>query len=515
MVDRMVHSATRLLVWLDGVPRRTIVAVLLVFAGAMIALTFDPRVSRGGDNALYFALARSLADTGTYRNLVTPGAPFETSVPWGYPLALSVGMRLFDASYGVLTIVSTLSMLIAVLAIFLLIEVDGRGIAFLVGVLVSLNDHVIDYASKLLTEAPYMATSFVALAIATRRRGSGVTAIVAALVAVSYLILQIGIALVVALFAWLAVHRRWRDLAVSTPIVLAIAGSWHLRNLLVPRDGENLYVHYFFKQSKYQTNSATVDALGLVSRFFHNATAYTFDVLSKISIGEHDVWVVGAILAALIVAGYRASLRRLELAHFYLPLELGLLFLWLPESVDVRYLVVLFPLLVWFAFLGAGAVAERLRPGAKALGIVALFACLAGISVERLTWILPRLHGIQEQILAGDPLAGKPPADLSFVELCTWLRDHADPDAVIASRKSRLVWYWSGRPAIDLPATAVPDEVIAFLAEHEVAYVVVDSLPTTSGRTRKRLEDAISTRPEHFTTLYTTEHGDSIVRFVP
>jgi hypothetical protein len=501
--------AERAIAWLERQPWLAVAVTLL--GAAMIAVTFDPRVSRGGDNALYFALARSLAETGTYRNLVAPGEPFETSVPWGYPLLLALWMRVLGAGYGALTLVSAVAMLVALVAVFRLLEADSPAWAALVVGVVCLDPLVIEYASKLLTEAPYMATSFTALALA--RRGRSVAAI-STLAAVSYLIRPIGVALVVALFAWLGAHRRWRDLVVATPFVVLVAGSWHLRTLLVPSEGENLYVRYFLLESKYQTTAVRVDALGLVARFADNVGTYATEILPRLAIGSDDAWAVGALLVALVAVGFWTSARRMDLTHFFLPLQLGAVFLWLPESADVRYLVVVFPLLLWFALLGARALGERVS-GQGALAGFGLLGCLSLVLMDRLTWVLPRAHEIQRGLLAGDTLAGKPAAERSFVELCRWLAEHSDPDAVVASRKARLVWYYADRKAVDLPPTAVPGDLAAFFQRHDVAYVVIDSLPTTNGRTRDRLGDAVRDPASHLVPVFETAHGDSIVRFVP
>lgn len=518
---------------LDRLPEGAGALVLGLLAGALLLLLFDPRVTLGGDNALYIALATALREQGQYRDLVAPGAPLETSVPWGFPALLAAQMQVVGDSYAALARVAGLWLLGGVLlaAAWLRRQLaplpHGGALALLAGLLVAMDEQLLRYGSEVLTEAPYLVTSMGALWLLARAqdredRGAPPSALAtllpALLAALGYLLRPVGLAMVLALPGWLLWRRRWRALLGAGLVELALLGSWHLWAATRGDLEQNLYLRWFVKRSKWQEDDATVGPLDLLRRVAVNAWAYATDVLPEVLLGGGlpGQALVGLLLALGVGVGLLASARRrLSPGHLYLPLYLLALLLWLPESVNNRYLVVTLPLLLAFLFEGVTWAGQRLPAPSRAWVPLVLTLLIGGNLVDRLARVVPDLFEARAGVARGEPMAGMGQGERDFHALCLWVAAHAAPDDIVASRKARLAWYFSGRSAVDLPAGDEPEALMAFLDREEVDLLIVDSLTTRDRPTRQRLRPLLRAYPERFELLHRAEGGDFVMRVLP
>ena len=525
-VEFLVGWPRQALTWLDRQPAHWLALIPLLLVAIAGALTFDPRVYPGGDNALYWALARSLVETGEYRDIGAPGSPFETSIPWGFPALIALGMWVLPDGYPYLKLVCWASMVGAFACLWGLLQFvlrGHRGLALAAIVLLALNHRLLVYASLLLTEAPFLLCSMGALlAFEVYRhrwadRWWGVMP-AALLAAYGYLVRPAGIALLVALLGYLALSRRFRALAVALAIVLVVAGGWHARSMAVPSDEENLYLSYLVKRSKYQTDEQTVDARGLVERLTHNARAYAVGPLHRLSVGtkwrdKETISPVVLPMLVMIALGYALSLARAGPVHLYVPMYLGVILLWLPESVKDRYLAMVFPLLLPLALLGLHGTLAFRWPRAAAWAVLVVFGVMGYYQAGRMMYKIPRYRAVQVAYADGQHEVGRRRSHRSYVHMCEWLRDHAPRDAILGARKPRLAYLYSGRKALRTTFSSDADEVHSWLVEHEIDYVLLDRLDSQVDDTRVRMLPAQLRYHEHFADVYATFLGDRVARF--
>jgi len=204
-------------------PRITLALLLLGFtaAGAMRLNDcdlFNP------DSPRYLIYAQSLADSGEYRAIDSPGAPLYTWRPPGLPLLLVPVLTFFP--YDVVAAKSVVLGLAALMLLLVYRVTAGSGhpwAACLVAVVVATSPLFLTLSTEVLSEVPYTLGTLAALACLNRNRTADgtlrrITAVgLAAALALTPLIRTVGVSLVVALGAWGISHRtRWRVLpAVS------------------------------------------------------------------------------------------------------------------------------------------------------------------------------------------------------------------------------------------------------------------------------------------------------------
>lgn len=524
-------ASTRILDALDRLPPSRAATGLMLLALVVTLATFDPRVEIGGDNALYWALATSLAQGRGYLDLVAPGAPPETSVPWGYP-ALLAGPIALGASYAQAKLVGVVSMVGAVGCLFAMARrlFEGRqGLAVLATLLVVVDHRVMGFASAMLSEAPYMLLSLAALwtfdrHTDARAAGGGARASIALpalLAGAAYLVRPAGISLVVALLGLLAWTRRWRDLGVATAVLALVMGSWHLWAALTPSTAENLYLDYLLKQDKFQADDAVIGPLGFLARLWTNAVAYTTQIMPRFVLGwswpDRGMGPLVPPFLLAVAAGWLSGLRRPRLLHLYLPLYLGVLLAWLPESVNARYFAVGFPLMVVLAVQGLWQVAARWRVAGTTLLVA---ACLAGVGfrIDHLVGRAISAAGIRAEVAAGDPIARAPEPYRSYLDMARRLGATTPPDAVLAGRKPRMAWFFSGRSALRLPNGDDPQQLMAWLDQQGVDYLLIDRIDDIRGRnpsTQDRFLPVVQAWPERFVQVDQGADGDRVLQVLP
>jgi len=506
--------------WLGSIP----VAVVAV----LTAMAYDPRVYPGGDNALYWALGRSLVENLEYRDLGAPGAPYETSIPWGFPLLIAAGMLVLPDGYPYLKIVCWLSMAGAFACLWGFLShlfPRHRAISLLALLLLAINHRLLVFASLLLTEAPFLLCSMGALLafeVYRRRWAERWWGVVpsAALASYGYLVRPAGVALVAALLGYLVLSRRWKATAVATGVVLLLAGSWHVRSVLVPSESENLYLSYLVKRSKYQTDEAKVGAADLVARVSHNARAYARSPLHRLTLGtkwkDRTRWSPEvAPMLAMIAVGFAFSLRRRGPVHLYIPLYLGVILLWLPESVKTRYLAMIFPLLLPLAMVGLHRLIALRWPTLAAWAVLLAFLGMGYFHGVRMSRKVDSYTEVRQAYRAGKHEVKQRRSYRSYVQMCEWLRDNTPEDAILGARKPRLAYLYSGRQAVRITFETDPDEVYPWLVDNRIDYVLLDRLDSQVEDTRIRMIPTQLEYSNHFADLFASFLGDRVARFSP
>ena len=522
---RVFRFVDRQNVWVVGL-------LPMVLAAVLMAEVFDPRVYNGGDNTLYWALGKSLAETGEYRNLGAPGQPLETSIPWGFPAWLATGMKVLPDgtapdAYVRLKGITWFAMLGGLLCLWMFLQHLLRGhrtLALLVMLLCVVNYRLIVYAALLLTEAPYLLLSLGCLLAFEWYRHRAPTrwwGIIpsATLAAYAYLVRPAGVSLVVALLGYLALSRRWTALVAALLVVAALDGSWHVRCLVTPSEEENLYLSHLVKQSKWQAGEERVDAGGFVDRLAINTYNYVRRPLTQITLGhkwkEERLHPVAIAMLPLIVLGFVLTLTRAGPLHLYLPLYLFVLAAWLPESVKDRYLVMVYPLLLALAALAAWWLVSLKWPRLAPVVVLALAATLFLPQLTLTLGKMERCEVIQDYFERGYDQKYRNRSYRSYVKICGWLGKHADKDTILAARKPRLAYYYSGHQAIRTTYASDPDEVFDWLVTEEVDYLVLDHIDGRVMPTRERLLPTLQAYPDHFAMVYETSVHDSVWRFHP
>ncbi len=489
-----------------------ILSALLLAHIFLAVLHFDPKPFVGGDNAGYMILAEALESGRGYRDIHLPGEPRHAQYPPVYPALLAV----IGAFGGGLTTFKVVSALLTTSSLVFLFALAHRRLGWEAGLAVlapfAVNPVLVYYSHWVLSEAPFVLLTLLALWAAERMTNSWRWLAVASIAAVlAYLTRAAGLPLLGAVIISIAWRRRWRQLALAgAPIVVAVAGWW-LWGRIVARESARVYSNNFLLVNPYAPEFGYVGPAQLFARVVNNIRLYAVQVMPESLAGlapQGGVSLLALIIAlvvlALAVVAWMSRIRKLQVLELFTVLYAALIFLWPQVWTDRRFLLPLLPVLLFYAAIGSDwcfGFMRRRRPQWVLPG-------LAGILIALTIPHHIRAIGFNQSCLRvyrqGDELACYPPPWRAFVQAAHWVRDNTSEEAIVVSRKPRLFYYWSGRRGDVYPFTQDEDEMFAFFDAIHADYVVVAGL---SGTTARYLIPVIRTVPEQFDLLFTIGQG--------
>lgn len=501
----------------SAAPRRR--AAEIVFGlGALhlilCAVLFDPKIHTGGDSVTYVLLAESVLLTGDgYSLSMEPGPPeAHTLYPPGYPALLAPLVALFGRNFVVLKLLSVLFTVGAV-AVFCFYARRHREplLWFCLALAFAVNPGVIDYSRWMLSEAPFLFFSLLALwqldaDSRDRRMGRAFSLGLAASVA-SFYVRSIGALLLVAGSLSYAIRGEWRKFLVHGLAGSALTIPWLVRNSLSSGVSSS-YFEYFSFVNVYAPEAGRLSALGFLERLFDNAWIYATREMPRALAGSDSTWAAHPLVGAaglafcgLALVGLVRTFRRgSAAAGIYLVLSLAAIMLFQESVADVRYLVPIMPLFLLYAADGATVIGGRVRRP-RWVSLLPVHAMVA-VTVLALASAVARAPGNMEMVgryLAGDGYAGYAPAWRHFFEAAAWVRDNTSEDAVVTVRKPRLFHALAARRVRQYPFSS-PDSVLRVVRSTD--YVVVDPI---HGTTARYLLPALEREQDAFFTAYRTE----------
>lgn len=456
-------------------------------------IAFNPSPHVGGDNAAYLSLARSLVERHAYVSLWDPALPAHTQYPPVWPAIIAffwiIGLRGLVAMKFV---VLAFSCAAVALSYLWLRRTTTAGIALAVGVLLAVSPGVVELSHWELSDVPAWSFAMLALWASTHlagtrerdlhddepRHGLWLGVMVAGAVLGNFT-RAAGLPLVVAALAWLALRRRWRDLAVLAGVFFPLFFLWWLWG---KTHGGAGYVGYLWAVDPYQPKLGTVGVGGMIGRFLLNIQRYTgihLPILLSWS-GDKRYWLsVPVVLLAIV--GWARRLRRPGLAEVWMPPMIGLLLLWPSTWSGERFILPLLPLLLCYAAEALRDLAGRLRwrPAARlvplAAGAVLLLVALPGIGrVEKVGLTCSRDYR------HGDTFPCMTPEFHDFFSVAMLTRGSLPAGSAVLSRKASLFFVYSGYRGATYPLSASPDTFFAEARRIGARYVVLDNTPGIS-----------------------------------
>lgn len=465
-------------------------------AGAAVSLALalallDPFLFTGGDNIAYYALARALATGRGYVDLISPGAPSETVYPPGYPLLLVPFYWLGGGSLFVLKLSSLVAGAGALWATWKFAR-EERGApdwappaaVWLVGLAPVFRT----YTSYVLSDMAFTAVAMAALVFLQRaeapaadadRRGAGRAWAAGVLLAVvAFAVRTAGVALLGAALLAAVSRRRWARAGVVLAAVALAVVPWLAWTAQRPPETGG-YLEQVRASDRLNPESPPLALAEYPRRALGNLAGYVLRDLPRLFWPEDPIplaattfGVLAGIALLAVGAATLARRRGLAVSDLYVLLSAAMLLVW-PWTGD-RFLLPLVPIL-WIVMLTGLDTASRFLSGRSwpaAWATVGLAAVLL-IGAARQ---VPRQWRETRAWLDGDELAGYDPFYQDYFEAARWIGGQA-PDAVIATRKPTLAWYWSGgQPSVVYPFHGDPERTWAFLRQKGVTHIVMDPM---------------------------------------
>lgn len=497
--------------------RRRPVRIALGLALLHIALgllTFEPQPHTGGDNAAYISLATSLLERGEYVELWDPAEPPHTKYPPVFAGVLALAMAIGLKPFVQLKLVVLAMSAAAVAFSFLWVRSRRRPmLALAVGVLLALAPGVLREGRWLLSDVPFWCFTMIALwAFERLRPGDRLRfGVGAAAVLLAFFTRSAGLPLALAAVAWLAWRRHWAQLGALVLIVGVPAVAWWLRARSFGPAG---YVSEFWLLNPYDPAAGTIGAADLISRVVENIGRYIRIHLPILLTGSQSalMTIVSGSIVLLALTGWVRRVRNwqaLKLADLFLPLYLGLIFIWPAVWSGERFLLAALALLLLFAGESLIALARRLAgrydivAGATAVLLLALLALPALANGAGRSRECVRLYR------AGHPYACLPgPHWEDMFELAQWSAVALPEDAVVVNRKPRLFYVLSGRRSVIYPFSSDAGDFFDLVRESGARYVVFDRV---SGESERYLAPVLIERSDAFCVMHVLERTSTVL----
>jgi hypothetical protein len=476
----------------------------------LAALSFMPTPHTGGDNASYIALARSLLEQRAYLEIYDPSSPPHTQYPPGFPALLAIALLAGLRPWVQLKLIIAVAAAAGVALTFLWVRRRRRPLMALgIGTLLALSPGLLELGHWILSDVPFW--TFTVLAawaferIGPRDRGRFAVAVLATTLA--YFTRSAGLPLVVAAFAWLALRRRWTQLAILAAVILPLAFLWWLRS---QGQGGVDYASQFWMVDPYDPSQGRIGVADLFTRAGENISKYVRLHLPILLAGSANGLSILMGVLVLVLGGYgwAMRLRRPGVAELFLPLYLGLLFVWPAVWSGERFLLPAFPLLLIFAADGVTRLARRARRGA-ALGVAsAAAAILLVVAVPGVARQVETGSACTALYRAGDPFPCMSPQWRDYFDVAVWAGTTLPEDASVVTRKPRLWYGLSERQAIIYPFTESSDSLLAAADDAGARYLVLDYV---DGLTQRYLVPVLLRRSSGFCLLHATEIGTAVL----
>jgi hypothetical protein len=340
-------------------------------------------------------------------------------------------------------------------------------------------------------------------------RGRFAVAVLATVLA--YFTRSAGLPLALAAFGWLALRRRWKQLAVLAAVLVPLAFLWWLR---ARAQGGVDYVGQFWLVDPYTPELGRIGVADLFARAGENLRKYVSLHLPILLMGyggpvSMGRVVVSTAVVALGLFGWARRMRRPKVAELFLPLYIGLLLIWPAVWSGERFLLPVLPLIVYYACDAVARLTSRVLPEggyAVAGGTLALLVLIGLPTLREQTRISSRCVAEYD---AGNryPCMGEPWTD--FFGIAEWAGTALPEGSVVLSRKPRLFYVLSGLRGRTYPLTSEEGALFAEANRLGARYVVLDGLDRLSTsyvmpvlmRTPQAFCIAFSTAPERAAVL--------------
>ncbi|MDO8425961.1 MAG: hypothetical protein Q7T24_00420, partial [Deltaproteobacteria bacterium] len=220
---------------------------------------------------------------------------------------------------------------------------------------------------------------------------------------------------------------------------------------------------------------------------------------------------------------------------FYMLFYLALLMVWpVYGTGDARrYIIPLIPFIYFYFFAGFSIILGKRKeagPGLRPAVLIPLSLLLAMNIAQIKNMVLPstaikRLESVRSafsenltkrfdfltpEMLAADYFAKKAPCYRQYMMTAYYLRAGMNSDEVIMTRKPEIISLITGGYALRFPFTNNPDEMLGFIKDRKVDYILVDGCYPEA---ELYVSPFIDSHPELFKVMTEDTKGTLLVQY--
>ena len=480
-----------------------LLALAVLTTAVLVAGAFNPAPHSGGDNSIYVSLAYDIVANGSYTEVFDPAGLPHSKYPPVFPTILAALIALGARTWLAMKSVAVVATLVTVAFIYLWSERRlGSWAAFAVALLYGASAAVVYYSHWTLSDPVFVAFTVAAFWAYEGGRSEGSIrppwiAWAVALAGLAYFTRSAGLPLVVALFACLALERRWRSLGIAAIALGVPALLWWLRGRGAPAS----YAAEFWLVDPYQPTLGTIGVLDLVPRALANLEGYVtrHGPGGVIGQGAGGAAFLGVAMVGVTLWGWVRTVReRIGLPEVFLPLYFGLILLWPIVWSGDRFALPVYPLVFLYGAVALRDITYR-APRFVAAPLIAL-ALLAVLLPAGGSWLRARQESraCARIVEVGGPFACYGPGVAAFVEAAHWAGESLPDDAAVMTRKPGHFYVLSGVPSRTFPFDLTPDAQLGAADALGARYILIDEWDVLA---RQYVGGAVVRRPGAFCFL--------------
>ncbi len=483
---------------------------------------FDEKVDMNGDNIYYYSLGKALSDGKGFSNTIGFDESPHSHFPPGYPAFIALLMKAgFTGVHAVKTANGALLFLSMLLLFFVLRSVcRNRFVAFTATAFTVSQTTILRFATIMMSEMLFLFFTLVLLLIILewkpekaftdrkkRWKDTGILLLLLLSFGYIYLIRSMGMALILAVLLYFGIKSlqqllqflknkntgqravMFRYVLVTGCLFIAFLvpkTAWDIRNKSIGKATSD-YVSDFNKKENGQVMEGVAD---WTDRILNNTRlyitewlpsavfSYAGDLHHKAGTGD---WIKGISLLLLMATGLYGLPRGRLLLLLYTGITMGVLLVWPEQYGGQRYMLPVIPFLIFLTLYGCVSLLRLLatrflpsvakkQPALITVTACALFSLIAYPGYAESIKGMKLMSQYKEYTaeIAGAPLA-------EYIEAMRWVKDNIGGQGRILTRKPELFYIYSGGlKSISFPHYATPEEIIAYLTDNQIRFIIID-----------------------------------------
>jgi len=323
---------------------------------------------------------------------------------------------------------------------------------------------------------PFWALTMIALwawqHVSPSLRGRFVIAV--AFTVLAYFTRSAGLPLLLAAAVWLALRRRWTQLAGFAVVIVPLALWWWLR-ARAP-GGVDDYANQFWALDPYNPAAGRIGVADLFSRIGDNGGRYLSRHLPVLLFGKEGMVPVSVSITALALYGWLMRMRKPGIGELFFPLFVGLLLVWPAVWSAERFLLPALPLALFYAGDGLVRVARLVTRDAARLVPAAAAALLILFGMPAVSDAIRTGRECTRIYRSGDPYPCLAQPWKAFFRIAELAPRMLPEGSAVLSRKERAFYVIGGVQGRHFPLSSEPAEFFRAAADARARYVVLDGL---------------------------------------
>ena len=491
------------------VKRNKFILLILFVYLILSVFLFDPKLSPGGDNAVYIILAESMISGKGYRNIHLPHEPEHAFYPFGFPVILTLPVLIFGNNIFILKIFIVLSGIVMVFFLYKIAEhlfKDKSKILMIFCITIYI---LITYNHWIYTEMPYLCISLVALYFflkaSPKRKSFYYISFFLATFAV--FIRTVGITLVMAMVLVMLLKKQFKYAILLILLFLLIFIPWQVRNAGINQEGG--YLEQLLAKHPYDLTYGRAGFSDFTRRVYDNSVFYTFIIipLTLMPILESGIIfiLVGSLIVLLTLLGLIIRFKKIGIIELYFIFGCIVILIWPRVWSSERLFLPFLPMFIICFYRGIIWVAQKIKLKYFGYLIIGIFVLLNAVNIFK-----ESIKSIKNKAayLRGDEYAGYEDVWRHYFETIDWVDKHLPAGSVILARKPEFVYIKSKRKSLGYPFIPEPTLVKAVLEQCD--YIIFDNV-YKKGMARKWLLPVLEQDEDRYKIIYHTKERDFFV----